>query len=1405
MKHIRDFDKIAINLASPEKILEWSYGEVKKPETINYRTLRPEKDGLFCERIFGTTKEWECFCGKFKSIRYKGVVCDRCGVEVTHFKVRRERQGHIDLASPVSHIWYYKSVPSRIGLLLGMTMGDLRSVIYFEKYVITDPGETPHEKMELITEEEYLNLKEQHGNNFEARIGADAVKHLLSTLDLEEAKVGLRDKMLEKGIKTDPKILKRLAIIDDFMHSDNKPEWMILDRIPVIPPELRPMVQLDGGRFATSDLNDLYRRVINRNNRLKRLQELYAPEIIIRNEKRMLQEAVDALFDNSKRKRMVKGPGNRPLKSLSDMLKGKQGRFRQNLLGKRVDYSGRSVIVVGPDLKLHQCGLPRKMALELFKPFIMKKLYDKQYVYNIKSAKKMVEREADEVWGVLEEVVTEHPVLLNRAPTLHRLGIQAFEPVLVDTKAIKLHPLVCHAFNADFDGDQMAIHVPLSPEAQIECWFLMLSSKNLLNPANGQPIVGPTQDMVLGICYLTKDDPRILSDRKIPFSDNNEVMMAVEFGNIKLEQLIEVNTPEGRLKTTPGRIIFNSVLPGDYPFVNKEMKKKELSVLIADIFSKYGESVTARILDDIKDMGFRYATRFGATIGLDDIKIPDEKEQILADAEKKVENIHEMYRTGHLTNAERYNMIVNEWTQVNNRISEALFKLLKEDNGGFNSIFIMADSGARGSQQQIKQLAGMRGLMAKPSGEIIEVPIKSNFKQGLNVLEYFISTHGARKGLADTALKTADAGYLTRRLVDIAQDVVVTERDCQTINGLTISAIKEGDEVIESLSDRILGRTVLDDVIHPKTGDVIVPANGDIDAEIAQKIENCGIDEVKIRSVLTCEAKHGVCVKCYGLNLATNYSVELGEAVGIIAAQSIGQPGTQLTMRTFHIGGIAAGQIKEDTIALSYDAILKSLPENRLELDDHPDNGKSILPRKGEMIVQRVIASYDISGWKKLIVKDGDLVIMGDDLGVDEAGKEIHGSQHCTVMILDKEMKLLGAEHTVQLKIGSIFYHEEFSKEAVVVKGGDVIARFDPYAEPIIAENSGKVVFERIEVGVNVKETIDEKTGKRQVIALEVKSEEDQPVIMVVGDGKEQLYPLPGGAILSVGDDEEVNVGDALAKIPRELTKTKDITGGLPRVAELFEARKPKEATTIAAINGSVHFEGTSKGKRLVKISNDWREETYQIPLGKHMLVREGDYVRSGDQLCDGPIDPHDILAVKGEQELMSYLLNEIQEVYRLQGVKINDKHIGVIIRQMLRKVEIIEVGDTDFIAGESVDKFTFRERNAKTIEQGGQPASGKPILLGLTKASISIESFISAASFQETTKVLTNAAIKGKVDSLIGLKENVIIGHKVPAGTGLGYYNGVDIAMEIPVAAEIPEQTEAEEAPVPAGAAENE
>ncbi|MDR2733896.1 MAG: DNA-directed RNA polymerase subunit beta' [Spirochaetota bacterium] len=1388
MKNIRDFDRIMIQLASPERILEWSYGEVKKPETINYRSLRPERDGLFCEKIFGTTKEWECYCGKFKSIRYKGVVCDRCGVEVSHFKVRRERMGHIDLASPVSHIWYYKSVPSRIGLLLDMSMNDLRSVIYFEKCIVIDPGESTLEPFSLITEEEYLELKEKHGNNFEAGIGADVILKLLSSLDLKSLRKELHDRMLERGQKTDPRTLKRLQIIDDFIHSGNKPEWMIMTRIPVIPPELRPMVQLDGGRFATSDLNDLYRRVINRNNRLKRLQELYAPEIIIRNEKRMLQEAVDALFDNSKRKRMVKGPGNRPLKSLSDMLKGKQGRFRQNLLGKRVDYSGRSVIVVGPELKLHQCGLPKKMALELFKPFVMKRLSDRGHVYNLKSAKKMVERESEEVWGVLEEVVREHPVLLNRAPTLHRLGIQAFEPVLVDTKAIKLHPLVCHAFNADFDGDQMAVHVPLSPEAQIECWVLMLSSKNLLNPANGQPIVGPTQDMVLGICYLTKEDSRLAKARKLPFANFQEVMIALEFRDIHLQEPIKVRYNDGYLITTPGRIIFNELLPDDYVFVNYELRKKEISTIIADVFNKYGAARLVAILDDIKDLGFRYATLFGVTIGVDDLKIPEEKATILEEVQKKVENVHEMYRSGHLTNAERYNMIINEWTQANNKISSVLFHMLKEDKNGFNSIYIMADSGARGSQQQIKQLAGMRGLMAKPSGEIIEYPIISNFKEGLNVLEYFISTHGARKGLADTALKTADAGYLTRRLVDIAQDVMITEQDCGTVNGIEMRAIEEGDTIIETLAERITGRVTTDDVFHPKTGEIIVRANEEINDEQAEHIEKCGIDSVRIRTVLTCEAVHGICAMCYGRNLATNCKIEFGEAVGTIAAQSIGQPGTQLTMRTFHIGGIAAGQTREDTLVLKYDAIVRALPDNYIPLSN-PLNKKltGITPRKSEMVVQRIIASYNVTRWQTLRVREGDTVIAGDVIGIDENGREVRAPQHAVILLEKKTHMVLASvtDNVLPLKVGSLL----FATEGEEVKAGTPFAKFDPYSEPIIAELAGTIYYENMRLGQNVKETIDEKTGRKQLVALEArkKGEEQLRVRITPAEGESREYMMPGGAILVVEEGKTINLGDTIARTPREQTKTKDITGGLPRVAELFEARRPKDPAVISKIDGAIIVDAQiSKNKRIVWVDDGKRDEEdnfpddathkYAIPVGKHLLVRNGDDVKAGDQLCDGAIDPHDILEVKGEQELMRYLMNEVQEVYRLQGVKIHDKHIGVIIRQMLRKVEITDVGDTDFIIEQKVNRTIFRKKNDETIERGGQPAQARPILLGLTKASISIESFLSAASFQETTKVLTNAAIQGKIDNLRGLKENVIIGHKIPAGTGMDIYDRIEM-----------------------------
>ncbi len=1373
MNNIHDFDNIVIQLASPEKILEWSYGEVEKPETINYRTLRPERGGLFCEKIFGTTKEWECYCGKYKSKRYAGVVCERCGVEVTHFKVRRERMGRIDLASPVSHIWYYRTVPSRIGLLLDMTMNDLRSVLYFERYIVTDPGDTNKSKYDLIKEAEYNELKMQYENTFEAGIGAEIIKQILSELDLEKIRDDLREQMLEKGGKSNSRLLKRLGIVEDFIGSNNKPEWMILDRIPVIPPELRPMVQLDGGRFATSDLNDLYRRVINRNNRLKRLMDLMAPEIIIRNEKRMLQEAVDALFDNSRRKRPIKGSGNRPLKSLSDMLKGKQGRFRQNLLGKRVDYSGRSVIIVGPELKMHQCGLPKKMALELFKPFIMKRLKDKGIVHNIKSAKKKVENAEDEVWAILEEVVSERPVILNRAPTLHRLGVQAFEPVLVDTKAIKLHPLVCQAFNADFDGDQMAVHVPLSLKAQIESWFLMLSSKNLLNPANGQPIVGPTQDMVLGIHYLTKLDKRIEKSSHAPFVDYAEVEMAYELGYVKANQMIDYYLNDGLIETTAGRVLFSKALPSDYPFVNGELGKKSLSEIISKIFKDWGPSTVARTLDAVKDIGFKYATVFGATIGIDDIKIPEKKEEIIAKAKEKVNEIHMMAAQGRLSSAERYNRIINEWTEADSKISNELFELLKKDKGGFNSVFIMADSGARGSKQQIKQLSGMRGLMAKPSGEIIEFPIVSNFKEGLNVLEYFISTHGARKGLADTALKTADAGYLTRRLVDIAQDVVIRERDCGTINGIEISPLMEGEEIIEKLSDRIVGRYLSDDVIHPQTGDIVATADDLVTDEIAEEIERCGLEIVKIRSVLTCESERGVCAKCYGLNLATNQEVEMGEAVGTIAAQSIGQPGTQLTMRTFHIGGIAAGQIKEDSLKLNYDAIVRSLPENKLELGGGKDVANFIIPRKGKIVLQRVVFKFDKSKITNLKVKDGDILISGDLVALDENGLEIKAEERVVVEFNGDEVMLFGVEHEIDAVIGSHVY----VKEGDFVAKNQVISKFDPYSEPIIAEKSGTVKFDPIEKGVNAKERYDETSGKVELITLEVKEEEKQPRILILGD-EDDSYLIQGGAIIVAEDGSVVKVGDILAKVPRELTKTRDITGGLPRVAELFEARKPKEGSNISAIDGYVNFDGTSKNKKVIRISNDFDEDFHHIPMGKHIIVREGDYIKSGDRITDGAVNPHDILRVKGEQALMGYLLTEIQDVYRLQGVKINDKHIGVIVRQMLRKVRIVDVGDTDLIVGQQINKVQFGKENGIVIGKGGKPASAEPVLLGLTKASITIESFISAASFQETTKVLTNASIQGKRDDLIGLKENVIIGHKIPAGTGLSYYDNVKVTL---------------------------
>ncbi|MFP4617525.1 MAG: DNA-directed RNA polymerase subunit beta' [Spirochaetaceae bacterium] len=1372
MRDIQDFDNIMIKLASPEQIRSWSYGEVKKPETINYRTLRPEKDGLFCERIFGTTKEYECYCGKFKSIRYKGVICDRCGVEVTHFKVRRERMGHIELASPVSHIWYYRSVPSRMGLLLDLTIASLRSVLYYEKYIVIEPGDTDLKKMDLLGEEEYMEAQERYGMSFTAGIGAEAVRTLLEGIDLDLLSAELRGRMIEKGAKADKRLLKRIEIVENFRDSGNRPEWMILDVIPVIPPELRPMVQLDGGRFATSDLNDLYRRVINRNNRLKRLMSLNAPDIIIRNEKRMLQEAVDALFDNSKKKRVVKGASNRPLKSLSDMLKGKQGRFRQNLLGKRVDYSGRSVIVVGPELRLHQCGLPTKMALELFKPFIMKKLVERDVVYNIKKAKTLVEQETQEVFSVLDEVVKEHPVLLNRAPTLHRLGIQAFEPVLVEGKAIKLHPLVCHAYNADFDGDQMAVHVPLTQAAQIECWTLMLSSTNLLNPANGAPIVFPSQDIVLGINYLTRMRDGDPGEGKY-FASFEEVLMALDAKVISYNSRIKLKVDGEWVESSAGRVIFNEEMPEELGFVNHQLAEKELRRLITRAHIDYGPSVVVRILDSIKDLGFKFATLFGATIGVDDVVIPDVKQEMVEGANKRVLEIQNQYLQGHITQEERYNRVIEVWSKTNEDLTNDLMDILKKDRGGFNPIYLMADSGARGSRTQIRQLAGMRGLMAKPSGDIIELPIRSNFKEGLSVIEFFISTNGARKGLADTALKTADAGYLTRRLVDIAQDVVINEEDCGTINGIEISALKEGEEIVEYLSDRIAGRFTLERVKHPITGDIIVDVNEVISDDLAKQIEDIGIESVRIRTVLTCEAKHGVCRKCYGRNLATNKTVNVGESVGIIAAQSIGQPGTQLTMRTFHIGGAATKMSEENRISFSFPVLVKEVHGNTVELE----SGDILFTRKGFMIIAKVLKRMPFKKGDELLVEDGGKVTSGMPI-IQRGGEELIAQENAFVHKKDSEIVLVAQDQKLDIRNGA----ELHVGIGDIVDGGNAIAVFDPFTEPIIAEEAGKVRFEDIDLGTTLKEEINEDTGNKEQKITDFSLESLQPrIVLEDEEGNEKAtYFLPGSSYLNVENGETVKRGRTLAKLLKESVKTSDITGGLPRVGELFEARKPKNAAVLARISGQVAFEGVVKGKRVLMVVDDFGERfKHHVPMGRHLLVRDGDLVTAGEKLCEGSVDPHDILEILGENSLQSFLVNEVQEVYRLQGVNINDKHIGVIIRQMMRKVEIVQVGDTHFIYGQQVDKYKFHEENRKVMREGGQPAVAKPLLLGITRASLNIDSFISAASFQETTRVLTNAAIAGSNDALRGLKENVIIGHLIPAGTGMRHYREVKLYDE--------------------------
>jgi len=1399
MRDIQDFDSIMIKLASPDMIRSWSYGEVKKPETINYRTLRPEKEGLFCERIFGTTKEWECYCGKFKSIRYKGVICDRCGVEVTHFKVRRERMGHIELAAPVSHIWYYRSVPSRMGLLLDLPTNQLRSVLYYEKYIVIDSGDTNLKKNQLLSEEEYSEALERYGSGFTAGMGAEAISNLLENLDLDKMAQELRAKMIEKGIKSDKRLLKRIDIVENFRNSTNKPHWMILNVIPVIPPELRPMVQLDGGRFATSDLNDLYRRVINRNNRLKRLQGLNAPDIIIRNEKRMLQEAVDALFDNSKKKKVVKGSSNRPLKSISDMLKGKQGRFRQNLLGKRVDYSGRSVITVGPDLRMWQCGIPTKMALELFKPFIMKKLVDKDVVFNIKKAKMLVEQETPEVFAILDEVVKEHPVLLNRAPTLHRLGIQAFEPVLVEGKAIKLHPLVCHAFNADFDGDQMAVHVPLTQAAQMECWTLMLSARNLLNPANGKTIVFPSQDMVLGINFLTRIKPgakrpgsnKAETKDKIPYySSPEEVLMAVERKALDWGAAIRLKPPklpiwdkagnavdtlrDGTVITSAGRLVFNEELPEDLPYINYELKDKELKALVEFVFKDKGSWTTVQMLDAIKSTGYRYSTVFGATIGVDDIVIPKEKADMIDKANKDVDSIQKQWRQGHITNEERYNQVVDVWTKTNEELTGITMKTLESDRDGFNSIYMMANSGARGSRNQIRQLAGMRGLMQKPSGAIIELPIRSNFKEGLSVIEFFISTNGARKGLADTALKTAEAGYLTRRLVDIAQDMVVNEDDCGTINGIAYSSIKQGEEIVEALKDRVIGRFTLERVKHPITDELIIDVNEEITEDIAKAIDAAGVETIRIRTVLTCEAKYGVCRKCYGRNLATNRAVDIGEAVGTIAAQSIGQPGTQLTMRTFHIGGVATRVSEESRITLKYPVYIKDVIGTHIQLEH------LLFTRRGYAIVNKVMREYKIERGDKLLAVNGKRINRGDAL-IKRGGEEITSPEIAYALVLknkeNETLYLIGQDQKIEIRNGSTFE----AQKGQVVEADKTIATFDPFSDPIIAEASGTVKYEDIILGSTLKEEVDDSTGNIEKRITEFQHENKEPRIYIVDDKDNEVasYFLPSGAYILVDEGERISAGRTIAKELKGSAKAMDITSGsgLPRVSELFEARKPKNPAVLAQISGIVYFKGVVKTKRKVVVVDAFgREFPHFIPMNKRLLVRDGDTVEAGEMLCQGAINPHDVLYILGEGRLQRWLMDEIQNVYRLQGVSINDKHIGVIIRQMMRKVEIRFVGDTKFIHGSSVDKYRFHEENTRVIAEGGQPAIAQPMFQGMTKASLNIDSFLSAASFQETTKVLTNAAIAGSTDNLRGLKENIIIGHPIPAGTGMKRYRNIKL-----------------------------
>ncbi len=1357
---VNQVDYIAISVASPDAIRSWSKGEVKNPETINYRTFKPEKGGLFCERIFGPVKDWECSCGKYKRIKHRGVVCDRCGVEVTLARVRRERMGHIELAVPTCHIWFFKCMPSRIGLVLDITARNLERVIYYEDYMVIDPGNTPLKQNQLLSEHEYREARETYGADaFLAKMGAEAVREALEKVDLAKQVAQLQEAMTEtKSKQIRKKLAKRIKLLQGLQISKSRPEWMILTVLPVIPPDLRPLVPLEGGRFATSDLNDLYRRVINRNNRLKNLLSLKTPEVIIRNEKRMLQEAVDALFDNGRHGRPVTGAGNRALKSLSDMLKGKGGRFRQNLLGKRVDYSGRSVIVIGPELKLHQCGLPKKMALVLFEPFIIRRLKELGYVHTVRSAKKMIERQTKEVWDILEEVTKGHPVLLNRAPTLHRLSVQAFEPLLIEGEAIRIHPLVCTAYNADFDGDQMAVHVPLSVEAQMEARLLMMATNNIFSPSSGKPIITPTQDITLGCYYLTAEPrtpmPADTKQLKL-FGSKVEVIFAFDDGAVKTHDRIRLANPDfGKqtvygdatrkiIETTVGRVLFSEIWPAELGFFNRAAGKSQLGELIWKCYKTSGHEKTVTMLDKLKELGFREATKAGVSIGIDDMIIPKEKDQEIDAAQKQIREVEKQYRKGVITPGERYNKIIDIWTHCTDQIANVMFRTLEQNQGKkeFNPVYLMVDSGARGNRQQVRQLAGVRGLMAKPSGDIIEKPILANFREGLTVLEYFISTHGARKGLADTALKTADSGYMTRKLVDVSQDVIIQQDDCGTTNGIWVSSIFEGEDEVVKLSERLVGRFSSDDIHNPMNSkELLVRANEEIDELKAKAVENAGVEKVKIRSVLTCESKHGVCIACYGRNLATGAPVKLGEAVGIIAAQSIGEPGTQLTMRTFHIGGTAAQVFKIPQIKAKHDGTIHYNDLRLVQLED------------GNNIV---------------LNKNGTVSILADD------GRELEN-------------------HTVV--IGAVISIQDGGK----VKKGETFVQWDPYNVPILSERAGKVKFHDIIEGVTMKQEMDETTGQEAMVVIEHKEDLHPQIIISSGENEAAAnYPIPSAAHIVVNEGDKIVPGTLLAKTPRKTAKTKDITGGLPRVAELFEARRPKDAAEISKIDGIVDFGPSVRGKRciLIKDTQTGSQEEHLIPIGKHVIVFKGDYVKKGQQLTEGPIDPHEILDICGPQELQEHLVNEVQEVYRLQGVTINDKHVEIIVRQMLRKVRITEPGDTTFLWGEQVDKLEFEEENARVDKMGGKPAEAQPVLLGITKASLETESFLSAASFQDTTRVLTEAATRSRVDSLRGFKENVIMGHIIPAGTGFDLHRKAHLKplVEIEEEPEPPEPAPAE------------